>query len=1084
MTGLKKGHSVIPDVGALRRVLSALRHDQPIADSPLLELDANWEVLLREGVEPSPRGRAWALGILIHELVVEQLEAARRAAGLPDSGSPGGAELLAADFAAGSPELELWSALYHRYLDPGQIPVAEIVARTGMPRRTLSRRLSAACLRLAKILAARERAATRNLAERSDLPLVASASAGGRGARSEAALPAGDALLLAVQGKGDRRLPIADEALERLTAERPKDLKAYRLSRLAAWSRPAYRVEAGFVHLTMLLDRGEEAPERWQAEDESFQDLAAALEATTSPALVLLGPPGSGKSTLLRRLEVDLAVAGLRDETQSLPFHVSLARYPADLGRSGAAGPAEWLASVWGRRYPDLPPLAQLLDARRLVLLLDGLNEMPHAGFEDYRARILAWKRFLWNTVGDRPGMRVVFACRSLDYGAPLSSPELRVPQIRVEPMNDLQLRAFLRRHAPAQADAIWEGLRASPQLGLVRSPYLLSLLVEQAIASGEAPVGRAALFTGFVRRALRREIERDNPLFEPGALLDERDYRRAISGRQWATAWSLPERGALLPGLTRLAYGMQARFADGQASQVRLRYDAALELIDHPAAASIVQAGEALALLDEHRGRDEVLFFHQLQQEYFAARSLAGDPQAAAAHGRRELRASEAQPKLEAILADLESSEPLPPLPSTGWEEILLLAATMSEAPEAFVEALAEACLPLAGRAAAQAELRDRLSESLLAALRARLIDFGGDAAMDLRARIEAGLALGELGDPRFVARDGPEGPYLSPPMVAVPAGLYCIGDDTDPSGGASPLHRLHLEAFEIGRFPVTNQEWSCFMAAGAYDDDRWWEGPDARAWRRGELTAEGSRRWVRDWLAKMREDPSLLQRYAQEGWSPEQEAMWRRRLAMGQEELREYLDWKYPQRKYAAPYAFELALHAAPTQPVSGICWYEARAYCRWLSAQTGGQFRLPSEAEWEAAARGGDDRAFPWGQDYHALHGNTLESHLRRAAPVGLMPEGRAPCGAEMLCGDVGEWTSSLWGPETETCAFAHPYRTEDGREQADAPPTIRRVQRGGSFLDPAQQARSFVRNPLPPDTRFHGFGMRLLRVGPTS
>jgi formylglycine-generating enzyme required for sulfatase activity len=1077
MIDLEPGSTVIPDADEVRRVLSSMRYDQPLTDSPLVDLDAVWEVLLREGVAPEARGRAWALGLLIHEIVGEQLEQARAAAGA--GGAP---SALAADFAANSPELEVWSALYHRYLDPGQPRAGEVAAEAGLPRRTLGRRLAAAHRRLAAALAARDREAARRLAGRSDLPLVD--PMGPRRAPEPAPEPApgarpGEALLAAAREAGQGRVLIGAAALERLAAERPADLDAYRLSRLAAWSRPAYRVEAHFVHLTLLIDRGEGAPERWRAEDERYDDLGAVLAAVTSPAMVLLGPPGSGKSTLLRRLERDLAVAGLRGETEAVPFFVSLGGYWVERALSGSPEPATWLGRVWAGRYPDLPAFEALLDARRLVLLLDGLNEMPHAGFDDYRARIRSWKHFLRSTVADRPGLRVVFACRSLDYGAPLSSPELRVPQVRVEPMTDAQVRAFLRRYAPAQAEALWAELSDTPQLALLRNPYLLALLVEQAVASGEAPIGRAGLFTGFVRRALQREIERDHALFQPGPLLDERDYRRAVSGRPWATPWSLPERGGLVPGLTRLAYGMQARFAAGHASQVRVPYDEALALIDHPEAEEVLRAGEALGVLDEDPGRDEVRFFHPLQQEYFAARQLAADATDAAARSRVALLAAAVTPSLAQVLADLEATEPLPPLPSTGWEEVVLLAASMSDAPAAFVDTVARVNPALAARAAAQPELDDRLPASLLSTLRERLVALGGDPEVDLRARIEAGLALGLLGDPRAEAGRGPDGAYLRLPMVRVPAGDYVLGDGTAAGQAASPRHRVRLAAFEIGRFPVTHGEWSCFMAAGGYDDTRWWDTADAAAWRRGELSAEGSGRWVREWLAKLRREPDLLDQYVAQGMSPEQEAMWRRRLAMDEDQLREYLAWKYPRRRHTTPNSEERALHAAAAQPVSGISWYEARAYCRWLSAQTGQAHRLPTEAEWEAASRGGDDRPYPWGEAFIAAACNSAESHLRRAAPIGVMPQGRAPCGAEMLSGDVWEWTSSLWGPEAEHSAFGYPYDPDDGRERPDAPPAVRRVQRGGSYMDAAEQTRAWVRLGLPPDTRFLGFGMRLVR-----
>ena len=78
--------------------------------------------------------------------------------------------------------------------------------------------------------------------------------------------------------------------------------------------------------------------------------------------------------------------------------------------------------------------------------------------------------------------------------------------------------------------------------------------------------MGRAGLFTGFVRQALRREVERDNAMFEPGELLTSRDVKR-VTNWKWKTAYDLPERGTLLPKLAELAHGMQAGRDDGEAS-------------------------------------------------------------------------------------------------------------------------------------------------------------------------------------------------------------------------------------------------------------------------------------------------------------------------------------------------------------------------------------------------------------------------------------------------------------------------------------------------------------------------------------
>jgi hypothetical protein len=173
--------------------------------------------------------------------------------------------------------------------------------------------------------------------------------------------------------------------------------------------------------------------------------------------------------------------------------------------------------------------------------------------------------------------------------------------------------------YSPVRGAALWSAIAGTPQLEALRAPFFLALLVDQVEATGEMAGDRAGLFTGFVRQALKREVERDNPLFSLEGLLASRDVRR-IAQWQWRDAYDLPERGALVPRLSALAYGMQYGETDGEQSQVRVDYDAALELVDHPHDADIVKAGLAISVLDEDPAADEVLYRHQLVQEYFAA--------------------------------------------------------------------------------------------------------------------------------------------------------------------------------------------------------------------------------------------------------------------------------------------------------------------------------------------------------------------------------------------------------------------------------------------------------------------------------
>jgi len=135
----------------------------------------------------------------------------------------------------------------------------------------------------------------------------------------------------------------------------------------------------------------------------------------------------------------------------------------------------------------------------------------------------------------------------------------------------------------------------------------------------------------------------------------------------------------------------------------------------------------------------------------------------------------------------------------------------------------------------------------------------------------------------------------------------------------------------------------------------------------------------------------------------------------------------------------------------PVVNVTWRDAVAYCRWLSQVTGKPYRLPSEAEWEKAARGVDGRIYPWGNQWDASRCNTIEGGPGDATPVGAYPQGVSPHGLLDMAGNVWEWTSSLYR--------SYPYQADDGREDAESSDS--RVLRGGSFSGNRWLARCAVR-----------------------
>jgi formylglycine-generating enzyme required for sulfatase activity len=856
-------------------------------------------------------------------------------------------------------------------------------------------------------------------------------------------------------------------------------LALFRRARIAEWSLPRYDLDKRFVNLTLLLDKGESEPQRWhQAEDFRFNDLREVLDKTANdPALVLLGAPGSGKSTLLRRLQLDHSAdrlpTGAKAGDEDISFFIQLNSYCANT-KGELLEPGEWLCRRWAETYPKLNPLETYLKAGRALLLLDALNEMPHQSTKDYFRLVGLWRAFAQEAA--KAGNRLVFTCRSLDYSASLSSKELRVPQIEVQPMTAAQVRQFLDVYTPTHAAQVWAELDGTPQFSLFQTPYFLKLLCEQVeVSGGHVPKGRAALFTGFVRQALQRELAGE--LFQPGALLDERDHRK-LNRNEWRNEFELPKGGALLTQLSALAFGMQLKGLETESAQVRIAYDDACDLLAQPNAADLLKAGVALNVLDEVK--DEILFFHQLLQEYFAARHLAAAPQAHLV--QVEWEADKVSPSLDETLTQLADGDPLPPLPQTGWEETTLTAAPLAANPEQFIRDLIPRNLPLAARCAAAPEVNagPALKRELQALLVKRAQDF---QRADLRARIAAGEALGLLGDPRFERRTGPHGEYLLPPLVDIAGGKYPLGDDKSDYSFEKPAHTVELAPFSIGQFPVTNAEYALFMAAGGYEDEQWWDTAEARAWRRGEGSTDGSKQQWRDNRKVIQGWPKnhIPDLVKQNRITSKEAEDWTTIGNWSEAEFEQWLDVSFPSGKlFRQPEYWNDTRFNNPAQPVVGVTWFEARAYCNWLTANAADRrtYRLPTEAEFEAAARGKQGRLFPYGKSFDKTKGNTFESHIRRTTPVGIF-ENATPEMAFDLSGNAYAWTLSIYDQQR----FAYPYRANDGRENVSAT-DVKRVLRGGSWFNYFDDARAVFRHLAHPAGRYYVIGFRVVVVSPPS
>jgi Uncharacterized conserved protein len=202
---------------------------------------------------------------------------------------------------------------------------------------------------------------------------------------------------------------------------------------------------------------------------------------------------------------------------------------------------------------------------------------------------------------------------------------------------------------------------------------------------------------------------------------------------------------------------------------------------------------------------------------------------------------------------------------------------------------------------------------------------------------------------------------------------------------------------SFWIGRYPVTNQQYAAFLVGGGYAERQWW-------------TEAG---WA--WLEKAKvTEPGL----------------WHDRW------------WN------------------APNQPVVGVSFWEAEAFCTWAGG------RLPTEEEWEAAARGPKGLEYPWGHEWRDGICNSRESGLGVTSPVGLFPRSRqADRTIDDMTGNVWEWCDSFYRP---------------AERRAQAP----RVLRGGSWDFAQDYARSATRFRFNPYDRYDNVGFRVVCLSPSS
>ena len=711
---------------------------------------------------------------------------------------------------------------------------------------------------------------------------------------------------------------------------------------------------------------------------------------------VVLGEPGAGKTTTLWKLVGDLSEKSRQDARAPLPLMIRLGKWTKE---------EELFEAFLKGQLGDLADqLDQLVDMNRVVLLLDGLNEIP-AGQRKGKTEQL--RTYIQDP--KRSKTTVIISCRQLDY----TQNELEMDRVEIVPLDPVRIREFVGRYLgegtgeqlfwrlagkEAQStcqtfqqifgedlsnwetvfwnaadlpsgttwgwnNTIWNNwlkVREHPSslMVLARNPFMLMLLYSVFEENANTlPDNRSGLFDLFIKQLFKRE------------KIDTGD------------------RQLLLGGLSRLAFEMQTRRTsqnDVDALTVLPREEAAGMLDDRlitlATRASILSPGE------------EVRFTHQLLQEYFAARRLD-----------------------QVIKNDQLSAASLWP-PERWWERnnweetTVLLAGIYSDNCTPILDWVADAnpevaamCIKKSG-AACPPETLERLKQSWLP----RLTGLHRDP--DPRARAAVGRALGMTGlDDRpgvgtILGSKGRMIPHIC--WIEIPGGEFIEFIYGEKEQSDNPPRRMSLAGFKISKYPITYRQFQAFIDdPEGLRDPRWFEGlaGDERERQPGEQ-------------------------------------------------------------------AFPFDNH-----PRENVSWYQAIAFCRWLSWQQDGPYdlrsvaewevRLPTEFEWERAARGTAGCSYAYGDKFDSSRANT-GWEIRQTSAVGSYPHGSTLEGIADMTGNVWEWCLGTYkNPQIDPAV-------------EDLATSDNRLVRGGSWNNYQDSARAACRDNTHPAFRFNDVGFRVV------
>ena len=820
--------------------------------------------------------------------------------------------------------------------------------------------------------------------------------------------------------------------------------QAYVSVRVLSWPEKGSAAVEGAIRIGGKINKSES------------MDITETMVKLQSRRLAIIGVAGSGKSTLLQWAGLACARALLKEKLKPgqqgfvdtlggktpLPLLVPLRAYneyckKAEVSRT-ANSLLDFMASYFSENQTDCEFNAEFFKRSlrdSCLLMFDGMDEVEQVNRSDVRSAV---ENLLMDF--DHPRLFSFIASR---YSAAYVSDQMsgfqrcEVQRMTREQRNDL-IRFW---HTAVHVDNPEEGRQKSTGLitrldtatqqvrDLATTPLMVTIFCMVSY-SHELPRLRAKLYEDAIEVLLTDTVHHDDE-FSKGL--------QEWGGMDWNTRRD---------HLALIAFKMQEKPVD------KMPEDDLVELIwnkfgadQKPAEKSarnfiqiIAERGGLLEAVDDEYG----FFTHATFQEYLSGRYLAEefDTQEQERFLKEHFMNDQWQESIRLAVGYL----------SLGGTQRALrfvnLLSNLGDTPgaKAAASALAGECL-----SDMLPERREpQTVQNLTSDLREHLEFNPPHAPVHLRQRL--GLALGSLGDPRFPVSYLNETKVVLPEMISIPAGVFRMGTGEDEEkklkeqeaqswDDEKPSHDVFLSDYSIGKYPVTNAEFRCFWERGGYDPNAAWWSEDGRKWRTG--TWETDLSWLGD-----------------------------------DEDLRkQYKDWlaQRPVEFSDRPFWWDDLRWNVSNLPVVGITWFEMEAYCSWLSHVTGRHFRLPTEAEWEHAARGDHNWIWAWGNTWDSERANTDEAEKKIAgtSPVGMYPHGASPYGVQDMNGNVWEWCMDRYN-ENE-------YQERSGKEVKDPcrmEGGMTRVVRGGSWSYYRRGARCSCRSRNGADDFNDNIGFRVV------